>query len=438
MSKRLAFALLAVLAAGLFVNTYSAPWAAEKKSAAVKNWRIGAPIVTYWASPPITDAVATQMAEGGWNLVWCSENELDVAKRHGLRATLHDGLLNPASLDDPQKRAQLDALIERVKSHPAMYSYEVMDEPNTSLFPALGKLTEYLRQHDPAHLAYINILPTYATNEQLGARGDIAAAYKEYVRQYVETVKPALISYDHYHFMTSDRNDMEFKGTPFVKNGKDGWQYFLNLGLIRRAAQEANVPFLNIVQAASWDPSVRVPNGDEMRFLVYTTLAYGGQGISYYVYYHAGHIGGVINPDGTPTALYPVLKTLNHEFAAIASQLQPLRSLGVYHLGMMPMGGEPLPAGSAFTFDPPVAPLAYTPPEKMKGMVLGVFGKSGRPTHVLVVNLDYTQNTATTIVGPGALEAFDPRTGRWEPSSHGKRMSVQLLPGGGKLLRVRP
>ena len=53
-------------------------------------WKLGAPIVTYWAGPALTDAVATQMAEGGWNLVWCTEKELDVAKRHGLRAQLYD------------------------------------------------------------------------------------------------------------------------------------------------------------------------------------------------------------------------------------------------------------------------------------------------------------------------------------------------------------
>jgi len=281
----------------------------------------------------------------------------------------------------------------------------------------------YLRQRDPAHLAYINLYPTYANNEQLGTQGDTVTAYKEHLRQYLEVVKPALISYDHYHFTAS---------------GGDGAQYFLNLALIRQAAQQAGVPFLNIVQACTWTPSMRVPNRDEMRFLLYTTLAYGGQGISYYVYCHPGHVGAIANPDGTPTVIYHALKVLNREFVAIASQLQPLRSLRAYHLGMMPQGGEALPADSAFTVDPPVEPMAYKPPEKMKGMVLGIFGAPGRPTHALVVNLDYTQNAKTTVVGPGPLEVFDPRTGQWEPSRHGERAPVLLLPGGGKLVRVRP
>ena len=65
-----------------------------------------------------------------------------------------------------------------------MYSYFITDEPSASAFPALGKLVAYLRQRDPAHLAYINLFPTYANNEQLGTKGDTVTAYREHLRQY--------------------------------------------------------------------------------------------------------------------------------------------------------------------------------------------------------------------------------------------------------------
>ena len=38
---------------------------------AAASWKVGTPIVTYWCGPSMTDATATQMAEGGFNLVWC-------------------------------------------------------------------------------------------------------------------------------------------------------------------------------------------------------------------------------------------------------------------------------------------------------------------------------------------------------------------------------
>ena len=61
----------------------------------------------------------------------------------------------------------------------------------------------------------------------------------------------------------------------------------------------------------------------------YTTLAYGAQGISYYVYQCANHTGGIAGADGTPTGLYEALRGLNREVVSIAPQLQPLRSRGV-------------------------------------------------------------------------------------------------------------
>jgi len=382
-------------------------------------WKLETPIVTYWAGPPMTDAVARQMAEGGWNLVWCTEKELDVARRHGLRAQLHDGLLSPATLDNPAQRDKLDALIARVRNHSALCSYFITDEPSAAAFPKLGKLVAYLRQRDPAHLAYINLFPTYANNEQLGTKGDPVTAYREHLRQYLEIVRPSLVSYDHYQF---------------AKDGDTGG-YFLNLAMIRRAAQEAGVPFLNIVQACTWTPSMRVPGTDEMRYLVYTTLAYGAQGISYYVYCTSGHTGGIALPDGTPTPIYHTLKSLNREFAAIAKELQPLRSQAVYHAGMAPPGTEPLPKDAPFRFDPPVAPLAYKPPERVRGVLLGCFGKTSEPSHVVVVNLDYKAEAVLTLIGPRNLELFDAGAGTWSPAGS-PRAELRLSPGGGRLVRA--
>ena len=377
-------------------------------------WKIDTPIVAYWAGPPMTDATAQQMAEGGWNLVWCANGqELDTAHRHGLRGLLTDGLLTPATLDDPERREKLDALIAGVSKHPAMYAYHITDEPNASQFPALGRLVAYLRERDSAHLAYINLFPTYASNEQLGNKGDVVAAYKEHLRLFVEQVKPALISYDHYQFALNGDND----------------QYFLNLALVRRAAQEAGVPFLNIVQACTWAPQVmRIPNANELRYLVFTTLAYGAQAISYYVYAHPGHEGSIASLDGTPGPLYHALKTYNREFMAIAKELQPLRSLAVQHTAMRENGCEPLVPDAPFRPD-------NKAPSLPRGFLLGSFGTKDKPSHVVVVNLDYTMAAHTTLIGPGALEIFDPATSLWTPAK-ASEVELVLPPGGGRLVRV--
>src|SRR5262249_31845729 len=152
-------------------------------------------------------------------------------QKHGLRGMIHEGLLTPATLDDPAKLATLDALVDRVRKHPALYSYYLVDEPSAASFPAWGRLVKHLRERDPQHFAYINLFPLYATNDQLGNAGDTITAYREHLQQFIDTVHPSLLSYDHYQF---------FKG-------RDLTQYFLNLAMIRKASQEAGVPFLNIV-----------------------------------------------------------------------------------------------------------------------------------------------------------------------------------------------
>ncbi len=396
---------------------------AQAASAEEASWSVGIPIITYWCGPNLTDAVATQMAEGGWNLVWCGEQGLDIAQRHGLRAQIQDALLTPATLSDPKRRAELDRFIARVSKHPAFYSYFITDEPGAAQFPALAKLVAYLRERDPRHLAYINLFPTYANNTQLGVEGATVPAYREYLRKFIEEVKPALVSYDHYQFgVNGDHPD-----------------YFLNLDLIRQASLDAGLPFLNIVQASTWAPkSMRVPGPDEMRYLVYTTLAYGAQGISYYIYTCPNHLGGMAKADGTPTPLYDAVKTLNREFVAIAKQLQPLRSIAVYHAGMLPPGTKALPKDAAFTFEPPLPSIGYNPPERVKGALIGYFGSPenpSHPTHALVVNLDYKTAGAFGIRGPGPLEIFDASTGQW--SARDRKVEVNLPGGAGKLIRVK-
>ena len=400
-------------------------------------WKLGEPIVSYWAGPgfpggpALDDAAATQLAEGGWNLVWCAEKDLPVVARHGLRGLLTDPLLDPKALDDPKRRESLIALVDRLRDQPGLYAYHLVDEPSAARFPSLGKLVAFLRERDPAHLAYINILPTYANNEQLGTEGATIPAYAEHLRRYVDIVHPSLISYDHYQFA-------KFGDQP---------DYFLNLAMIRRQALDAGVPFMNVVQASSWGPtsnaspaSPRVPTPDELRYLVHTTLAYGAKAIAYYVYGYPEHQGGMVRPDGTTTPLYDAAQSLNRDFVAIVSELQPLQSVGVWHAGMQPPGAERRTDQSPFKLDAPVPTQDYKPGDRVLGVLVGEFGPSAKPgeaTHAMVVNLDYRAEATIKVTGPGSLDVFDPNTEAWTPAA-GSSVELHLPSGGGKLVRVRP
>lgn len=412
-----------------------------------KSWEIGAPIITYYCGPEITDATAKHMADAGFNLSWSTDKDLDTLHKHGIRAMIRmDDICGPSAMDTPEGVARLDALIDRVKNHPAMYAYYIRDEPGAALFPQLARVVAHIRERDPAHLAYLNLFPSYAQIGQLlfgvenrpgHSAAATAAEYQEHLRTFIEQVKPGLLSYDHYHFRA---------------DGTDDGQYFLNMALIRRAALEANIPWMNIVQGCTWTKEMRAPNGNELRWLHYTSLAYGAQALSYFVYWAGGlyddlmtagmpqeQIGMLYRPDGTTTPQYLAVKELNPQFVAVATQLRPLRSLDAYHVGAVPLGAKALPTNAPFA-------LAFTGESESKlpatGMLLGYFGKpaqSGQsiePTHVLVVNLDHQTRVTTTVVGPATLESFDVKTRRWTRGP-GPRLTLTLPPGGGTLVRVR-
>jgi len=399
-------------------------------------------ILTFWCSPPATDENLTRVAAEGFNLTETPPEGLDVAARHGLRAMLQSPLLRPETLDDPGKRAQLDALIERVKNHPSLGAYYIVDEPGAGAFPALGRLADYLRQRDPAHFVYINLFPTYANEQQLGVNADAAERarvgyptnfvgvgtddktvlrYLEYLKQFVQIVKPELISYDHYHFLKPDKN-----GKPV-----DGNQYFLNLALIRQVALEARKPFLNIIQANTIEKSWRLPNANELRFLVFTTMAYGGRGISYFTYWGPASYNGLYQ-DGKPAPLLGPVVALNKEINAFGPELMKLHSVAVYQTAPLPYGAVAIP---------PSAPVQVTSPG---AFVVGLFGKANaqKPTGFVIVNRDYNRESVATvkIAWPGRkLQECDRTTGRWlafDSFSANRLVNIKLAAGDGRLFRV--
>jgi hypothetical protein len=114
----------------------------------------------------------------------------------------------------------------------------------------------------------------------------------------------------------------------------------------------------------------------------------------------------------------------------------------MYHAGMTPRGTRPLSDDVPFRLDPALPATAYQNLKPVKGMLLGVFGPAGKrhqhvqPTHVLVVNLDYTADHLTNLIGPGKLEVFDATLRTWS-STTADRVELRLPPGGGKLVRIK-
>ena len=375
---------------------------------AVGAWTVGTPIVTYWnRGTALTEAIAQQAVDGGYNLVWVNDpSELPIAARHGLRALAND--------------THLSKIDYGFKQSPTTYAYFLEDEPTVSQFDYLAGLVGFVRNLDPDALAFINLYPNGGSAEMYGA-----PSYSAYLDQFINTVHPHVLAYDKYQFL----------------NGRDDGSYLENLGVISQKAKQAGVPFINSVQACAWDTYYyRVPTQNELRLLVYSTAAYGAQGISYFNYFtQTPNTGGLQpNPDGTPTAVYTALTPLNKEFKNIAAQYQSLKLIGNYLKGYStttewswrewkyvpkyngPPGTATLPSDSPFSISSVSNDMEYSDGAPLKGVLFGFFDTDGTAladaTIALIQNLDCTTTKTFTINGPGGnLSVFNATTGVWMP-----------------------
>jgi hypothetical protein len=430
-------------------------WAQGEESASA--WKVGEPIFTYvnfsipdgirttlsvsYGWPPeydpttLTPAIAEQAVAGGFNLVWINDlSQLTIAEHYGLRAQYiisghqpQNNLFFPqtAIWPNPADVPAINALIDQFKKSPAAYSYFVIDEPAADRFSHLAEIVSYIRQRDPAHLAYINLFPPDEITTDLGT-----VNYTAYLTDFIRTVNPALLSYDSYNL--------------FVDNDRS--LFLGNMQTIAGAAAQAGIPFMTVVQGSKFGSKWRLPTTNELRFLTNTPLAFGAQGISYFNYWTplGPSAGGVApNPDGTPTSLYAALRNLSPQFSAICRQLGGLHWIGTYLKGYiaaaMPRYMTQPPGNALFDIPGVANTMTYVDGSPLKGVLLGYFGsgctKPACATHVFVQNIDYTTRKVYRVKGPNLLSIFDSNTGAWVPTGH-NYADVSLEAGGGALIGI--
>ncbi len=389
-----------------------------------KAWKLDKFFLSAWSPPSLTDEDYDYYAKANFEMILSTppdESAVEMARKYDMRCLLRMGsilgentFLRAPDNQPPQDLSQddlskLDSVIEKFKDNPTVCGYYITDEPNANAFPNLEKVVSYLREKDPDRLAYINLFPTYALYEQLGT-----STYEEHVSRFMETVKPELLSYDHYHF--------------FIDH--DGPDYFHNLGIIRKWALKYDVPFCNIIQAVGWDEGDwRIPTEGEERWLVYSSLAYGAKAI---IYFHWGGSWGVL-ASPKRDELYSAIQKLNREINLLGPILIELRSVAAYHTAEVPRGGVALPEDALVRSVSDNADL-----------VVGLFKDDADQDYIFLMNKDYAQSVTASVAlnkPISRLGAFNVDTGEWEEVSFestgdGAVFECNLLPGGGILFTI--
>lgn len=389
-----------------------------------RYWQQDEFFLSAWSPPRLTTAAYDYYSHANFDLVLSlplDESAVSRVEQYKMRCLLRAGSIlgehqylrapenEPPEALTPAHLAKLDAYIEQFRNRDAVLGYYLTDEPNAHAFENLGKAVAYLREKDPTRLSFINLFPTYATEEQLGTEN-----YDEHVRQFIETVKPELLSYDHYHFF----------------NGYDGTGYFHNLGIIRHHALTYDIPFCNIIQAIGADfLNWRIPTPAEHRWLVYTSLAYGAKAL---IWFHWDHEWGLTSSPARDQ-LFNSIQALNQEIKTLGPVLLKLKSDAVYHSLNIPKGGVPLPADALVQSVSPNADL-----------VIGLFSDENEKQFLMLMNKRYTDSVSTEITLAGtipAVKVFDLVTGNWQPvtteiTDTGTRFVAGFRLGGGRLFAL--
>ena len=286
--------------------------------------------ISFWCQPTNTYENWKTVAECGFTVAPISATSveegrkvLDWLQEFGLKGMIVDPRI---TVTLPETRGWKETILQIVadyQDHPALWGYYITDEPGLDRFANLSKLVKSFQKADPEHIAYINLFPNYASPDQLGT-----ISYQRHVEAYVDTVKPLVLSYDHYALMeTGDRPE-----------------YFPNLEVIRAEALRVGIPFMNIFLSTPHF-NYRDPSAQDLRWEVYTSLAYGAKAIAYFTYLTPdveNYRNGPISIYEKVTPKYDMIRQLNLEVRNLAPWLLALKSTGIYHTGAVPAGCEGL------------------------------------------------------------------------------------------------
>lgn len=240
----------------------------------------------------------------------------------GLKAIIHDRRIWPRRIHEPSydwKKAVKETVMA-FKDHPALYAYYLDDEPSQKHFEGIKAFQDEFEKYDQAHLLYTNLFPIRATTEQTGYEGKSAnERYSRYLEGFLTRVGPKVLSFDNYSLLKSSvRPD-----------------FFDNLALVREKSIRYGIPAWYILQSSQFNDSYREPTKGEMRWQVFSALAYGVKGILYFYYWPPeGKPGGagLIDRWGRKTLMYEIVKDINFTLKRMGPTLMKLKSVGIFHV----------------------------------------------------------------------------------------------------------
>lgn len=197
--------------------------------------------------------------------------------------------------------------IDKFSSHKSFAGVLFMDEPNGALFDSLKVFFDAFKERFPNKIANVNLFPDYATS---GATG--YSRYEDYINYYLDKTNSPVLSYDSYPLFDTDTTNENYI---FEDDG-----YFRCLDLLRQTSLDRGVPLWSFISTLGFTHQTeftrRTPNRDDIRWTVFSNLAFGVKGLQYFCYYTPDQDSfqpAMIDRANNPTDRYTYVKEVNEE-----------------------------------------------------------------------------------------------------------------------------
>jgi hypothetical protein len=393
------------------------------------------PIGLFWPPHPYASTAARfeEIVEAGFDFVLSGnyagdgnifQHQLGLARDAGLQLLISDDIQirnmsrwfsisdNPAdflTITPAEAREFYTRARDAYGPYSSLAGFNFYDEPGAGWFGPLAKTLAISRELAPNLLPYINLLPS-----------DDPAYY----RDFVDIVKPSLVSFDRY---------------PLLSEGREDANYFHNWAIVRDAALRGDVPAWVFIQTLAYNGH-REPTAAELLWQVNISLAYGAKGIQYFTYWTPEAARGegfgpaLITVDGKRTSRYNASKKINTGWLhQVGRELKPLLSESVVHANE-----SPLPNGT----------VAFAPTDLVTGItgqpvVVGTFRSRDaavKDRWLLVANRSHSASArAAVVVDPAKVYGVDvfQAISKSYGGLRGSGVPVSLAPGAATLLRLK-
>lgn len=341
---------------------------------------------------------------------------LDAAHKHDIKVIV---ILRPGQLGI--------SMVEKTKDHPAVMGYNLVDEPGFGSFSQLANLRDKLKEMvDEDKIIMCNLFPNYAPDSFLGTSPtEDKSSYEVYVERYMDMIRPDVLSFDHYPFL-ADKTQDNHKIQLMLQN----------FSIIRLYGERYNVDTWGFVQNSSWQ-GTRLPNDDELRFVVHFHLIFGLKSFSYFLYCQPdekpgveGVFEGMITYNGEKTDVYYRVQKQNQDINAMKGVFMKYD-----HKVFMTHN---MPEEYVASIDQSLRVENYEGIDKIESdgkLLIGCFERDGK-TGFYVMNFDYEKGTKATIRLDDKYEFKVWGANGLEQLKNGNKVEIELLPGEGRFIEI--